>query len=107
MRSTLMTRINALRDSMAAEGFDVGGTPSPIVPVFVGAESEARMTARQLVSHKLLANLVEFPAVPKGKSRFRFQVMRLHTEEETIKASKIMRAAYDEAIQMIESRKFE
>lgn len=49
------------------------------MPVVTGDEAVAKWTARLLEENGLLANLVEFPAVPRGKSRFRFQVMATHT----------------------------
>lgn len=89
-RSQLLKNIVHLRDRMREEGFRVGGTPSPIVPVFVGSELDARLIAKYLESEGLLANLVEYPAVPLGEARFRFQVMRTHAEEEIEVAARIM-----------------
>ena len=80
MREKLFSNILRLRDGMMERGFTVGGTPSPIIPVFVGNESNARLTAKHLEELALLANLVEFPAVPIGKARFRFQMMLNHTD---------------------------
>jgi glycine C-acetyltransferase len=39
----------------------------------------ARLVSRALTHLGLIANLVEFPAVPKGAARFRLQVMAGHT----------------------------
>jgi 7-keto-8-aminopelargonate synthetase-like enzyme len=90
LRAQLMENICALRAAMDAAGCTVGGTPSPICPVFVGAEPVARLTSRQLIHRGLLANLVEFPAVPRGHARFRFQVMATHTHEDIQTAARIM-----------------
>lgn len=79
LRGRLRENVRLLREAVRAEGLEVAGAPSPIVPVFVGDESLARVTSRQLECHGLRANLVEFPAVPRGKARFRFQVMSSHT----------------------------
>jgi len=45
----------------------------------------------------LLANLVEFPAVPKGQARFRMQVMAKHSDEHIRAAVSRLRKAYDTA----------
>ena len=45
----------------------------------------------------LLANLVEFPAVARGKSRFRFQVMATHTETQVDRAVEIFERCLEEA----------
>lgn len=85
-----------LREVMQRRGFHVGGDPSPIVPVFVGDETTARKVSRQLSLHGLAANLVEFPAVPRGQARFRFQLMSSHTPEQIEKAAEIMETALRE-----------
>ena len=94
LRDRLMCNIIALRQAMEQQGFVVGGTPSPICPVFVGEEPLARITAKHLVRLGLLANLVEFPGVAKGRARFRFQVMAIHTGQEIESAAAIMAEAY-------------
>jgi 7-keto-8-aminopelargonate synthetase-like enzyme len=90
LRGQLMERVRLLRDEMSARGLSVTGVPSPIVPVYVGQEALARLTSRYLQENGLLANLVEFPAVPKGKARFRFQVMSSHRPSAIVEAAEIM-----------------
>jgi glycine C-acetyltransferase len=45
----------------------------------------------------LIANLVEFPAVPKGAARIRMQVMANHTEKNIIDAVQILKTAKAQA----------
>ena len=94
LRTKLMQNILDLRKAMNENGFLVAGTPSPIVPVFVSGQSDdealARLTSKYLFQNKLHANLVEFPAVARGKARFRFQVMATHQIEDIKKAAEIM-----------------
>lgn len=90
LRAALMGNIQALREAMRSGGFTVSGIPSPIVPVFVGDEKIARLTSKHLTRNGLLANLVEFPAVARGKARFRFQVMATHGREAIHHAAEIM-----------------
>ena len=45
----------------------------------------------------LVANLVEFPAVPKGSARFRLLVMADHTEVQIEEAVAILMKAYQAA----------
>lgn len=93
LRRLLLDNVLALRTAMTVQGFQVGGKPSPIVPVFVGEEMLARFTSGYLTEQGLLANLVEFPAVARGKARFRFQVMPGHSVETAKTAARIMAAA--------------
>lgn len=78
LRTKLMRNVLDLREQLARRELEVHGDPSAIVAVKTGEEALARLTARELPSLGLLANLVEFPAVPKGRARFRLQVMAGH-----------------------------
>ena len=103
LRSQLKDNILRLRAGMEAGKMFVAGTPSPIVPVFVGDEKVARLTSRYLTDNSLLANLVEFPAVPRGKARFRFQVMATHRHQDIDAAVRIMIASRNQAVAEWES----
>ena len=61
-----MKRVGQLRNALIAEGLQVMGNPSAIVPVVVGDEALARMASRRLPELGVVANLVEYPAVAKG-----------------------------------------
>jgi 7-keto-8-aminopelargonate synthetase-like enzyme len=80
-RQRLMDNILYLRQGVEKAGLQVLGEPSPIVPVRVGGEALGRFVARQLPLHGCIANLVEYPAVARGDSRFRFQVMATHSHD--------------------------
>lgn len=80
LRQSMMTNVRMLRSLLNGCGLEVYGDPSAIVCVKMGTEALARLVARRLPSMGMLANLVEFPAVPKGQARFRLQVMAKHTQ---------------------------
>ena len=86
LRSELMTNIKMLRSLLAGCGLETYGDPSAIVCVKMGTEPLARLVSRRLPSMGLLANLVEFPAVPKGQARFRLQVMAKHSQLDILDA---------------------
>src|SRR4051812_9281185 len=86
LRTMLMTNIRLLRELLHGTGFETYGDPSPIVCVKMGTEGLARLTSRRLPAIGLLANLVEFPAVPKGQARFRLQVMANHSSRDIVEA---------------------
>jgi glycine C-acetyltransferase len=81
LRGDLMRNILSLRAALAARGLDFYGAPSAIVAVKVGTEGLARLVGRRLPEQGLLANLVEYPAVAKGATRFRLQVMAGHSRQ--------------------------
>jgi PleD family two-component response regulator len=76
-----MDRVLYLRRSLEEAEFKVMGAPSAIVPVVVGPEALARMVCRRLPAQRVVANLVEYPAVAKGNARLRLQAMASHTTE--------------------------
>ena len=78
-RDMLLDRIVHLRQALQGAGFAVLGDPSPIVPALVGGEAVARRVVRHLQQLGMLVNLVEYPAVAKGRARLRLQVMATHT----------------------------
>ncbi len=82
LRGKLMSNVCLLRALFNDRGITCLGNPSAIVPVSVGDETLAKWTSCFMEKNGLIANLVEFPAVPRGKARFRFQVMASHTEEQ-------------------------
>jgi 7-keto-8-aminopelargonate synthetase-like enzyme len=86
LRAALMANVVHLRTRLATQGMDYYGDPSAIVAVKMGSEALARLVARRLPELGLLANLVEYPAVPKGAARFRMQVMAGHTADNIAKA---------------------
>ncbi len=97
LRKKSLANINQLRSLFTAEGLYCYGQPSPIVPVSVGDEKLAKWTARAIEEHDLIANLVEYPAVSRGKARFRFQVMASHTSEQVARAASIFGHSLEEA----------
>lgn len=86
LREKLMTNILMLRTLLAGCGLETYGDPSAIVCVRMDGEPLARLASRRLPGLGMLANLVEFPAVPKGQPRFRMQVMANHTQHDIIDA---------------------
>lgn len=86
LRAELMGNIKMLRSLLTGCGLEVYGDPSAIVCVKMGSEGLARLASRRLPALGMLANLVEFPAVPKGQARFRLQVMAKHSQHDIIDA---------------------
>ena len=86
-REQLMQAVQALRQALTNEGLTVLGQTSPIVPVLLGEERWARLAVREMGQRQLLANLVEFPAVPRHSARLRMQVMSSHTPAQAQQAA--------------------
>lgn len=97
LRRKLMDNILYLRAEMARAGLETLGDPSPIVPVRLGLEGVGRFASRHLMAMGGIANLVEYPAVPQGGARFRFQVMASHTKDDIDQVVAILASAMREA----------
>lgn len=104
-RDALMANIVSLRHHLRAAGLDYYGDPSAIVCVKMGSEGLARLVSRRLPELGLVANLVEFPAVPKGAARIRMQVMANHSEQNIVKAVEILKTARQQAEVEFEAHK--
>jgi glycine C-acetyltransferase len=102
-RRALMRNILSLRGKLTSFGMQVYGNPSAIVAVKMGTEALARVVSRELSRTGLVANLVEFPAVPKGAARFRLQVMADHEEEQVAEAAAIIQEAHKSAARDLEA----
>jgi glycine C-acetyltransferase len=97
LRRRSRANIRRLREGFRSRGVECLGDESNIVPVMVGNDTLAKWTSRYLEERGLLANLVEFPAVSRGRARFRFQVMATHSEEQVDRAVEIFCDSLDEA----------
>ncbi|MCR5878610.1 aminotransferase class I/II-fold pyridoxal phosphate-dependent enzyme [Phenylobacterium sp. J367] len=104
LRNKLMTNVLSLRRQLVEAGFEVYGDPSAIVCVKVGTEGLARLVSRRLPEAGLIANLVEFPAVPKGQARFRMQVMANHTPQNIRDAVLRLKDAYEAGLAEFEAQ---
>src|ERR1700686_2386861 len=92
-RLALMANVLSLRHQLREAGLDYYGDPSAIVCVKMGTEGLARLVSKRLSELGLIANLVEFPAVPKGAARIRMQVMANHSEKNIGDAVRILKSA--------------
>ena len=94
LRDGLMKNVQSLRRQFVAAGFEVYGEASGVVCIKVGSEGLARLVARRLPEGGLIANLVEFPNVPKNQARLRLQVMANHTDDNIRDAVAAVTAAF-------------
>jgi 8-amino-7-oxononanoate synthase len=77
------------------EGFDLGPTESPILPIFVRDNEKTFLVTKQLQAAGIFVNPVVSPAVPSDSSLLRFSLMATHTfeqiEEAVDKLSKVFK----------------
>jgi len=75
------------------EGFDLGPTESPILPIYVRDNDKTFLVTKHLQDAGIFVNPVVSPAVPSDSSLLRFSLMATHTFEQIDEAiEKITRA---------------
>jgi 8-amino-7-oxononanoate synthase len=78
------------------EGFDLGPTESPILPIYVRDNDKTFLVTKHLQSSGVFVNPVVSPAVPSDSSLLRFSLMATHTFDQIEEAiEKIARAFKD------------
>jgi 7-keto-8-aminopelargonate synthetase-like enzyme len=93
LRRHLMKLVHFTIDELNKRGFITNGYPSPIIPVLIGDAQLARLLSREVLTMGLIANLIEFPAVPRNKSIIRIQMMANMKEEHILRACTILHEA--------------
>ncbi|MDO5285211.1 MAG: pyridoxal phosphate-dependent aminotransferase family protein [Actinomycetia bacterium] len=74
LRERLWANTITFRQGLMDQGFDITSGVAPIVPIPVGDEDLAMQMTRELRDQGVFLSIAAFPAVPKGKSRFRVTV---------------------------------
>jgi len=90
LRNQLVRTCVAMRNEFAKGGIECLGDQSPIIPAMVPDERGARVACKLAFRRGVIANLVEYPAVPIGKARFRLQLMASHNTEEARLAAQVL-----------------
>jgi glycine C-acetyltransferase len=70
------------KEKLAALGFDIGHSETPITPVMVGNEAKTMEFSRELLRNNVFVSGIVFPTVPKGKGRLRCMISAMHSKED-------------------------
>lgn len=79
----------ALREALADEGLDSGGSETQIVPLRVGEAAPTMALCERLLEHGVFAQGIRPPTVPAGSSRLRFSVMATHEPQQLREAARL------------------
>ncbi|HEV2678306.1 MAG TPA: pyridoxal phosphate-dependent aminotransferase family protein [Aliidongia sp.] len=87
----LRANVLRLRTRLIASGFTLlGGGASPITPILIGDEEQARRLSLCLAQRGLVAPVMTFPIVPQGAARLRLQPSACHDEADIDLACEIL-----------------
>ena len=90
------------------EGFEMGPTESPIIPVYVRDNHKTFMLTKMLQEDGIFVNPVVSPAVPSDASLIRFSLMATHTFAQIEEAvDKLSKAATVLDVPVMKQQKFE
>jgi len=90
---------------LTEEGFDLGPTESPILPIYVRDNLKTFQVTRHLQDDGIFVNPVVSPAVPSDSSLLRFSLMATHTFAQIDEAiDKISRAFKDVGVTSIKEK---
>ncbi|HEY4326108.1 MAG TPA: pyridoxal phosphate-dependent aminotransferase family protein [Mucilaginibacter sp.] len=78
------------------EGFDLGPTESPILPIYIRDNHKTFLVTKYLQSEGIFVNPVVSPAVPSDSSLLRFSLMAAHTFSQIDEAVDKMAKAFKE-----------
>lgn len=73
---------NYAHDAFVENGFDIGQSETPIIPLYVRNNLKALQITKILLDEGIFVNPVVSPAVPKEQSLIRFSLMATHTFEQ-------------------------
>jgi 8-amino-7-oxononanoate synthase len=90
------------KELLLINGFDLGRTESPILPIYIRDNEKTFLITKLLQDDGVFVNPVVSPAVPTQDSLIRFSLMATHTfsqiEEAVDKLTKAYKIVYPEAI---------
>jgi glycine C-acetyltransferase len=78
----LWANARRFKEGIAALGFDIGRSQTPIVPVMLGEAPLAREFSRRLFQEGVFAMALGFPTVPRGLARVRVMNTAAHSDED-------------------------
>ncbi|MGN6201327.1 MAG: 8-amino-7-oxononanoate synthase [Solirubrobacterales bacterium] len=89
----LQANAKTLRNTLRAEGLDVGNGQSQVVPIQVGDAKTVMELCEEALGRRVFAQGIRPPTVPEGSCRLRCTVMATHQTEELIWAARQIGAA--------------
>ena len=77
----LHNNVDTMRAGLKSLGYEVLDSPTAILPIIVGATSDAIRLSNRLLELGLFVIGFGFPVVPEGTARLRIQMSAAHTDQ--------------------------
>ncbi len=78
----LWTNADLMKRELAALGFDIGHSTTPIIPLMLGEAQLARMFSKALMQNGVFAMAIAYPTVAQGKARIRVMNTAAHSQSD-------------------------
>ncbi len=78
----LWTNADLMKRELAALGFDIGHSTTPIIPLMLGEAQLARTFSKALMQNGVFAMAIAYPTVAQGKARIRVMNTAAHSQSD-------------------------
>ena len=86
----LWENTNYAKKLLVENGFDIGESTTPIIPIHVGDDVKTYHLATMMLQNGVYVNPVVHPAVEKGKAILRYSLMATHTKEQIDRSIEVL-----------------
>ncbi len=86
----LWENTNYAKKLLVDNGFDIGQSTTPIIPIHVGDDVKTYKLATLMLQKGVYVNPVVHPAVEKGKAILRYSLMATHTREQIDRSVEVL-----------------
>mgnify|MGYP001196479129 FL=1 len=90
LRKDLWSNVEYMQRILRQAGVPVGQSESQVIPILIQDDARIFEIGEELFRQGIYINPVQYPAVPKHKSRFRMSISATHTREELSEAANII-----------------
>ncbi|MEO9319380.1 MAG: 8-amino-7-oxononanoate synthase [Nitrososphaera sp.] len=81
LQRRLLSNAKRLKKNLEEEGFQLGSSPTQILPVIMGDEERALEFSSELLNQGVFAPAIRYPTVRRGAARVRVSVTALHDQK--------------------------
>jgi glycine C-acetyltransferase len=90
LREGLWSNVEYMQKLLREAGVPIGQSESQVIPILIQDDARIFEIGEELLRQGIYLNPVQYPAVPKHKSRFRMSISSTHSRQELSEAAKII-----------------
>ena len=90
LREGLWSNVEYMQKLLREAGVPIGQSESQVIPILIQDDARIFEIGEELLRQGIYLNPVQYPAVPKHKSRFRMSISSTHSRQELSEGAKII-----------------